>query len=35
VPTDHNGQQAILSWLEPPSAEARRPVHLRAVDRAA
>jgi PAS domain-containing protein len=35
VPTDHNGQQAILSWLEPPTAEARRPAHLRAVDRAA
>ncbi len=35
VPTDHNGQQAMLSWLEPPTAEARRPGHLRAVDRAA
>lgn len=37
VPTDHNGQQAILTWLEPATAEAlsRRPAHLRAVDRAA
>jgi len=37
VPTEHNGQPAVLTWLEPLPAQApaRHPAPLRAVDRAA
>lgn len=37
VPTEHNGQPAVLIWLEPSAAQAsaRRAAPLRVVDRAA
>lgn len=37
VPTEHDGQTAILTWLEPPPAQVpgRRHTHLQAVNRAA
>lgn len=37
VPTDHNGQRAVLTWLEATALDAsgRRSSHLRAVHRAA